>query len=99
VDCKGKFSSQKVGPSGAQLPLNSRSPPQGLISQNYGGFAVRSLRNFDYKFNRTEPQIFRKMLPCTIYQTFSPTINFLNVTVVERHCIALFDFKSCISDP
>jgi hypothetical protein len=27
VDCKGKFSSQKVGRSGAQLPLFSRNPP------------------------------------------------------------------------
>ncbi len=30
MDCKGKFSSRKVGRSGAQLPLFTRNPPQVL---------------------------------------------------------------------
>jgi hypothetical protein len=38
-DCKGKFSSQKVGRSGAQLHLNTRNQSQGLISQK-GAFPV-----------------------------------------------------------
>jgi hypothetical protein len=36
VDCKGKFSSQKVGRSGAQLPQFTRNPPKGWIAQKLG---------------------------------------------------------------